>query len=244
MPNSIAGPLTMADINRMLAVEYHWHEVNNAENLKAALNPVPPPPPPTPDQLLAQKRAEQIKELVPQFDEWLKTQKHDQPGSLTWEMFRRDHAMRIFLEEHHQWQAKIEAVARFLEKHPEYVHADSNKDAVNDYLSEHDLPVTFETLERAFKELVAAKEITIDESKIVDPDRPETRAGVWRNGRFIPNSEDASTGTVRQFPVGQSTPGASDEDVTIRKRPEHMTASEFAEACRKSKTFREKMNAS
>lgn len=240
MPSFIAGPLTMADIDRMTSTELAWHERNNAENLKAALAPPPPPPPPTAEESLAQQRSAKVKELQPQFEVWLKTQKHDQPGSLTWDLFRRDHAMRIFLEEHNQRKDIEAGVQRFLSAHPEYIVSTSNRKIINDYLGEHQLPPTFANVEKAFQ--ACKGDLTLDQSKVIDPDRPETRAGAWRNKRFYPNDEDTSTGTTRQFAVGQSTPGASDEDVTIRKRPERMTSAEYAEALRVSKTFRAKMD--
>lgn len=230
----------MADIDRMTSTELAWHERNNAENLKAALAPPPPPPPPTAEESLAQQRSAKVKELQPQYKEWLTFQEYDKPGSLTWDMFIRDHAMRLFLEWHGKQQAMVDKinadVERFLAAHPEYISAESNRAVMNRWLRESDLPASFENFENAF---TAVKEDLV----LNDPNKPESRFGVWRNGQFIPNEmPDNSSGTTRQFNMGQSTPGASNQDVDIDKRPEQMNSTEFAEACRVSKTFRAKMD--
>jgi hypothetical protein len=229
--------LTKPEIDSMDSKTYDWHYKFNRANLDAALTPPPSPPPPTAEQAVAQERAAKVKELLPQFEAWLKTQKHDHPGSLTWDLFRRDHAMRIFLEEHNQRKDIEAGVQRFLSAHPEYVQVESNRVEMNQWLGKNKLPVTFENLEKAFA--AVKKDLILDKSKI---DPVETRSGAWRNARFYPNDEDNSGGTTRQFNMGQSTPGASNQDVEIDKRPEQMNSTEFAEACRVSKTFRAKMD--
>jgi hypothetical protein len=218
-------PLSQELINHMLSDEYDWNCQFNLEAVEAALNPPPPPAPPSE----AEVRSQKVAALSEEFIAWAKLQKRP-PDALAFEDWTEERKDAAKIKE-------IEAeVQKFLDRHPEFVVSESNRKILLDHL---DGVVSLENLERSF--VAARSSLTIDESKAVDPDRPETRPGQWRNGIFTP-FDTGGLGTVKQFPVGQRTPGASSEDVVIRKRPERMTAAEFAEACRTSKAFRAKFD--
>jgi hypothetical protein len=148
----------------------------------------------------------------------------------------------IFLAE--RKQARLD-FARFVIDFPQYVVAESNQKKIRAWLDLNDFPATYENLVAAYESL--KPNLQLEESKPpvdpIDPDKPETRPGQWTNGRFFPFDTSAGgSGAMHKFVVGQSTPGASDAEVQIRKRPENMSSEEFARACRSSKAFRDKFD--
>jgi hypothetical protein len=105
-------------------------------------------------------------------------------------------------------------VARWLAtKHEsEYVPCKENQEAILDFLTDRNLPVTVKTLETAWYELMAA-------GKLKEPPP-----------------------TPRRFPVGQIDPArAAFDEPVITKTPAEMTASEFASAIQ-SKKYRAKID--
>jgi hypothetical protein len=128
--------------------------------------------------------------------------------------------------------------------HPEYIPCSSNTEAMVKYIEKYDLAFTELGLELAFQALLKSGDVLIDRSKVHDPDEPETRVGYFRNGMFYPEDLGGSRGTVRTAAVGQHTPGTPiGDDIIIKKNPQRMTAAEYAEACRISRSFRDRENA-
>lgn len=54
----------------------------------------------------------------------------------------------------------------FVEKHPEYIPNDANRDALFDRLHDKDMDMTRETLETVYKELVAEGKIEVNDKVI------------------------------------------------------------------------------
>src|ERR1700735_643762 len=233
-------PFTRKQLDAMHAKDYDYCWKTFRVDVERALNP-PPPSPPPPD--VGARTAAMTDILKEEYSAWRKKQGFTQPGdsiegqrieSLRFEVFMKEKREALALSE---LEKVIDA---WLIARPEFVISEANRSTVWGYISEQlDGKVTHENLEKAF---VATKgDLVLDESKSIDPDRPETRAVVVTNGVFRPYDPEASQNTMKRHLVGQSTPGAFLEDAIIRNRPERMTAVEFAEACRTSATFGNKM---
>ena len=130
-------------------------------------------------------------------------------------------------------------------KHPECsIQTQPNKSLFEKYLTLNDLPATMQNLEAAYEHLKRTGRLELVKvDPPLDPNKPETRAGQWRNGVFRPFDVGNSRGMERTALVGQHDPQASEDEPQIRKRPERMTSAEYAEALRTSKTFRDRENA-
>jgi hypothetical protein len=216
-------PLTLAEVDAMDSKTFDWHTRHNLANVDKALNPPPPPAPPSESEV----RAARVAALVAEYEAYVK--KHGGGFNLLtfegWQKEKSDAATLKEVEDH---------VQRWLDKHAEdYVVSDSNKDALNGYLSKHDLPVTFENLEKAFTALVASGDLA------VNPPDNSPRSGFWRNGEWNPMA-----GQPRSHFLGQLDPSkVASGEKQVTKRVSQQSASEFLSNL-SSRSFHKKMDES
>jgi hypothetical protein len=207
----------------MTSAELAWHEKHNAANLAKAFEPAPPPPAPPSE---AEVRAAKVASLVAEYEAYVK--KHGGEFNLltfeAWQQEKSDAATLKEVEDH---------VQRWLDKHAEdYVVSEPNRDALNGYLSKHDLPVTFENLEKAFTALVALGDLA------VNPPNNSPKSGFWRNGEWHPMD-----GQPKSHYAGQLDPSkVASGERQITKRVSQQSASEFLRNLNESPSFHKKMD--
>jgi hypothetical protein len=212
-------PLSQELINRMLSDEYDWNCQFNLEAVEAALNPPPPPAPPSEAEVHAQK----VAELSEEFIAWAKLQKRP-PDLFAFEDWAKQGEDAAEVK-------RIEGeVEKWLNAHEQdYIHSDSNRDALNKYLSDHSLSVTFANLETAFDALVKSGDLVVDNSP---------KAGFWRNGEWHPMK-----GQPKSHFAGQVDPSkAASGEKQITKRVSQQSASEFLRNLTESPSFHKKMD--
>ena len=234
----VAGPLTRADVQAMNSEQLHWHEVNNAENLNKAIappvvaQPTPPPVPLTPEQ----KKAQIENDFKAFLDGRIQTQE----------------LVDEFLEARELPRIVQRDVKRWLSEHPEYANVEKNRKLMNYWLDLHDYPATYDHLNEAYAALKPTGNLILHKIESpVDPNKPETRVGAWRNGRFIPDpgyNKPAETVYAQHADtpatVGQSDPGGvAAGESTIRKSV-NKTADEYLKSINSSRTFQRKMDES
>jgi hypothetical protein len=211
-------PLTLAEVDAMDSQTFDWHTRHNLANVDKALNPPPPPAPPSESEVRAVRVAE--------YEAYVKKQ-GGEFNLLTfeaWQNEKSDAATLKEIEDH---------VQRWLDKHAEdYVVSDSNKNALNEYLSKRDLPVTFENLEKAFTALVASGDL------VVNPPDTSPKSGFWRNGEWYPME-----GQPRSHYAGQLDPSkVASGERQITKRVSQQSASEFLRNLNESPSFHKKID--
>jgi len=227
-------PFSKAQLLALHAVDYDFVYKHYRKELELALNP-PPPPPPPPD---FGARISAISDVVAdEYKKYLKIHGGEN-NSFTWDAFMK--------EKNHAAQLKVtEAVVeRWLEDHPEFVISEGNRKTMWDYLSEHDLSVSGEDLDKAFTAVRSS--LVLDETKLpYDLNEPDTRVGSYKNGVFRPYDPGNSQNTIKApLGLGQLDPSkvaAGEKQVT--KSVRQQSAAEFLANINSSPSFRKKMDA-
>jgi hypothetical protein len=135
-------------------------------------------------------------------------------------------------------------VEKWLASHPEFIISESNRKTVWDYLSENDLKVSGENLEKAFTAVRSS--LALDETKLsYDLNEPDTRVGSYTNGVFRPYDPGHSQNTVKApLGLGQLDPSkVASGEKQVTKAVRQQSASEFLANLNASPSFRKKMDA-
>jgi hypothetical protein len=219
-------PLTAQEVEgSMTSNELAWHEVFNSANLDAALNPPPPKAPPTE----AEVRSEKAKAMAAEYESWC--QAHGtQSNALSFEEWQEGKDLES------QVQVVKGEVQFWLDKHStDYIHSDSNRDALNKYITERlDGKITFANLETAFLGLVASGEIS------VNPPDNSRKPGYWQNAEWHPVE-----GQAKPFHYGMTDPSkAASGEKAVSKRVVNQSADEFLRNLIESPSFHKKMDES
>jgi hypothetical protein len=235
-------PLTVAEVNAMDSKEFHWHSLNNLDELNKVITPPPPPAPETEQEKEQRLRAESAalkKQLDTEFADFLKCRG----------------VKGVHTSQHIQefWAEKAEIKRgwpTFLVDHPRY-DSESNRKKLMKWVETYDLPATAQNLNKAFaaiKKNLELKPVEIPP----DPNALEMRPGVWKNGRFIPDPNYVAGVEVSYaqhsaplLHVGQVDPSkAASPEVTPRKSVKQMTAAEYLSWLNASRSFQKQMDAS
>jgi hypothetical protein len=219
---TISKDITLSDVNRWSSDQMDYNcQFGNLSLVESLLNPPPPPPPPTEKEI----RSAKASAMQAEFETWCKNGKV-LPGMLSFETFQKE---RQDAAETKRIEGEVE---KWLKAHEQdYIHSDSNRDALNEYLSDHSLSVTFVNLETAFDALVKSGDLVVDNYP---------KSGFWRNGEW-----HLMEGQPRAHYAGQVDPSkAASGEKQITKRVSQQSASEFLRNLTESPSFHKKMDES
>jgi hypothetical protein len=236
----VTGPLTRAQVEAMTADQANWHSLYNTENMNKALVPPVAPVPPAPPT-----EAQIREQLKPEYDAWLNVQTLDHPGSLTWDMFLK-RSWAIFMEWREKTKNQILAdFSRFTKDHPDYAITEKNRERMNYWLNLSNLSATYDNLVAAYSHLKCTGGLTLNKIEPPpDPNKPETRAGVWSGGRFTPFDTSAGgSGVEKPYSVGQIDPSkAASDEKQVSKSVRQQTSAEYLRNLKDSPSFRKEMD--
>ena len=239
----LTPPFTRQQIDAMHAKDYDFACKKWPEAVRLALNP-PPAPVPTPP-LFPRSEIKKIavaEEMAAEYLAFAKKNDHIL-GDGTIPEFVYD----LFLKSKNEAEQLKDAEAeceRWVSEHETYDASESNRVALWNWLQEKELPLTYANLDKAFAALIQSGDI---KALLPVADRPETRAGTWRNARFIPFDPENSQGMIKGVTggLGQLDPSkVASGDKQVTKRASQMSAEEFQRNLNESPSFRKKMNES
>jgi hypothetical protein len=234
-------PFSRQQINDMHARDYDFVCKKWPEAVRLALNP-PPAPIPTPPLF---PRSDTTKlalaeTIAAEYVEYAKKKGYVR----TIPEFVYDEFLKSKQEAQQLKDAEAEC-QRWADEHETYEVSESNRTAMWNWLQDNDLPLKYANLDKAFAALVLSGDI---KALLPVADRPETRAGTWRNTTFIPFDTENSQGMIKTGAaggVGQLDPSkVASGDKQVTKRASQMSAEEYQRNLNESPSFRKKMNES
>jgi hypothetical protein len=235
-------PFTRQQINDMHARDYDFVCKKWPEAVRLALNPPPasiPAPPLFPRSDM--KKIALAETVAAEYVEYAKKEGYIRNGVIA------DFAYDEFLKSKQEAQQLKNAEAecqRWADEHETYEVSESNRTAMWKWLQENDQSLTYANLDKAFATLVQSGDI---KALLPVADRPEPRAGTWRNSVFIPFDTENSQGMIKTGVTGglgqldPSKVAAGEKQVT--KSVRQQSAAEFLANINSSPTFRKKMDA-
>jgi hypothetical protein len=237
----IKPPFTRKQLEAMNSRDYDFAWKRYRNQVEAALAaPLPPPTPPPP--LFPRSDIKKIAIAEEMAGEYLAFAKGHVLGDGTipefvWDAFlksKNEAAQLKNAEAECQW---------WVNDHETYDASESNRVALWNWLQEKELPLTYKNLDQAFAALVQSGDI---KALLPVADRPEPRAGTWRNSVFIPFDTENSQGMIKTGVTGglgqldPSKVAAGEKQVT--KSVRQQSASEFLSNLNSSPSFRKKMD--
>jgi hypothetical protein len=236
-------PFTKAQLDAMHSKDYDYCWKHYKSEVERALYPpllsVPPPP------LFPRSDIRKVAVAEEMAAEYLAFAKKN--GYILGDGMISDFAYDEFLKFKQEAQQLKDAEAecqRWADEHETYDASESNRTAMWKWLQENDRPLAYANLDKAFAALVASGEI---KALLPVADRPEPRAGTWRNSVFIPFDPENSQGMIKGVTggLGQLDPSkVASGDKQVTKRASQMSAEEYQRNLNESPSFRKKMNES
>ena len=234
-------PFTKTQLTAMHSRDYDFVWKRYRADVERALNPPLPPVPAPP--LFPRSDIKKIAVADEMASEYLVFAKSHVLGDGTIPEFVWDEFLKSKNEAAQLKDAEAE-VEKWLASHPEFIISESNRKTVWDYLSENDLKVSGENLEKAFTAVRSS--LALDETKLsYDLNEPDTRVGSYTNGVFRPYDPGHSQNTVKApLGLGQLDPSkVASGEKQVTKAVRQQSASEFLANLNASPSFRKKMDA-